>query len=200
MPTIDARFTDVKQDIETQWYRIVTDHANVKRLDTRDDELAQQVAVFKRDETLVRITYNEKESKNVNPNTGRPYINRYLESIAPLQGQMQIEEIPKVSGRKTDPDDAWRMCLNKGGELALRSIPFLDERERRDWRTLTRIARAWAEFFYFTERPQFPAPTTNGEAAMQTAAISATTQRIGAYDEPLGLGSPPPHSDDDIPY
>jgi hypothetical protein len=212
--SIDAHIASVaRKQPGGAWFRVETDDPTIKWLDTNDDGLAQEAMKFALDGTFLRIEFNERDSKTINERTGKPYRDRYLVSLSPLaEGaaqQQQRLEIPVAEPQtrsKTDPDDAWRMSLAKGAEIAARLYPFLPP-EQQNFPSLTRAARLWGEFFYFSERPQFPTPTSNGEAAMRHAQHSAMTpsqpvtvpSHRGAYDEPLGY-DPPPHGDDDIPF
>jgi hypothetical protein len=51
------------------------------KADTRRDDLVTQVVALAGQ--MVTVEYTEQESSNINPNTNRPYINRYVEHITP---------------------------------------------------------------------------------------------------------------------
>jgi len=191
MAVLEANVTKVSKDEGTGWYTIETD-GEPKRLTTRNEVPAKEAAALRRDGVRARLTYTEKEG-NENPRTGQPYINRYLDKAeaATANGASADDGIEVVraeaTSRKTDPRDAWRMCLNKGGELAVRTLPLMASEER-DFDTQKRIATAWARFFYFS-----PAPSPD-EVAF---ASEPASRGPGAYDDPsYGQAI----QDDDIPY
>lgn len=191
MPTIEAHITKVEHDVDTGWYRILTDDDQVKRLDTKIAEKAKEAAEIKRSGLLAQIDYSQVEGR-LNERTGKPYVNRRYERAGSLGEKPQpeddgIDEV-KPTSRKTDPGDAWRMCLNKGGELAVNTIPHL---EQRSFEAQKLVAYAWAEFFYTTPPPP--------SAVMPTphSPFSYTPAGSGNGAPPDG---PPEYTDDDIPF
>lgn len=158
MPNIEARITKVEQDAGTGWYRISTDHPDVSRLDTKIPEKAREAGALKEQGAVALIDYTEKPG-NINQNTGQRYMNRYYEKAGPLATPEVATGIDVVqpTGRKTDPQDAWRMSLAKAGELAVSTLPLMPE-EQRSFEVQKQIALAWARFFYYTPppRPELP--------------------------------------------
>jgi hypothetical protein len=120
--------------------------------------------------TVAIISYNEVESRNINPRTNEPYMNRYYEgAVAPApEPELTIPSVP--TSRGGDPDLAWRIALSVGAKLAVQTMPMMAV-EQRDFDTQKKIALAWATWL------------------VSTPAASAP----GAYDEP-------PFAEDDIPY
>src|SRR5215467_328925 len=79
MATVEARITKVEQDENTGWYRITTDDEHIRRLDTKVAEKAHEAAQLKEQGVLAQIEFTEQQSKNINPHTNAPYMNRYYE-------------------------------------------------------------------------------------------------------------------------
>lgn len=184
MPTIEARITNVQRDDQSGWYRISTDDSTVKSLDTKIAEKAREAQALKNSGALALIDYTV--NPKVNPHTNKPYPGYYeraTESVS-RDGDDGIEVVGQY-GRKTNPEDAWRMCLNKGGELAVLTLPLMPI-EQRSFEVQTRIATAWARFFFFTPPPE-PGPREH-------------LGLVSGYSDFQPSDGPPPHDDDDIPY
>src|SRR5215471_6072352 len=111
MPTIEAHITAVQKDESTGWYRITTDHGEIKRLDTKLEPKARQAAELKRAGSLASIQFTS------NPRTledGRVFQNYYLDNaeIAKNGSAQQDDGIERVvTSRATAPADAWRITL-----------------------------------------------------------------------------------------
>jgi len=180
--TIRATVEKVEHDIGTGWYRISTDHASVKRLDTKKTELAEQAAELKRSGAQAEISYNER----VVNKDGRTYRNYYYENGVPASGNGSgIETIqPQQQGRKTDPGEAWRIALSVGAKLAVETLPLMAP-EQRSFETQKKIALAWASFVFYTPLIENP------------GAALAYAQTAPEPDPEWG--SPPPE-DEDIPF
>jgi|SRR5215472_2854609 len=192
MAEVVANVTKVSKDEATGWYTIETDD-EPKKLTTKNEGPAKAAAALRRDGTRAKLTYTQRDRRDGD----RVYHNYYLDKAeaASQNGSDDdgIEVVKAAAGtRTTDPKDAWRMCLNKGGELAVLTMPLMPV-EQRDFDTQKRIAFAWARFFFFTPPPAADRPSSLGEAP-------AGVHR-GAYDEPAaGYELPPPPQDDDIPF
>ena len=190
MATVEAHITRVQKDEATGWYSIETDSAEVKKLTTQKDEPAKAAAALRRDGALAVITYTLREKPREGGGTFKNY---YIDKAVAAQNGGSDDGIETVRSapqtRTTDPKDAWRMCLNKGGELAVSTMPLMDVNER-DFDTQKRIAFAWARFFFFTPVPSAdqPAPAFADQPAGGP----------GAYDEPEW--GPSQQQDDDIPF
>lgn len=52
---------------------------------------------------FVEALYNEEEGTNINPNSGRPYVNRYLEQLAPAGSGLQAQVQPQVQPQQQGP-------------------------------------------------------------------------------------------------
>lgn len=203
MATIEARVTAVEQELGNDWVRVRTDHPQVKRLDTKDQDRAQQAVAARNSGEIVLINYTQRPSRNVNPHTGQPYQDYYFDGIlaggartngATTAGAgIEVVQPGQVqgTGRKTDPEDAWRMTLAKSAELAVRTLPLLDDQSpESQWR----LTLWWANRIYSTPPP--------GPGQTQPAHDPgfATTTSPGAYTEPDPYDQPPPRGDDDIPF
>jgi len=193
MPLIEAHIVKVEREIDSDWGKIHTDHDQVKELSTKRPELLREAADFRQSGALVGIDYTE-QTKTVQTERGpRTYHNYYYNSGGALAGRngstasddgIDIVQ-PKGGGGGEDPDRSWRICLQSGGKLAVATMPLMPV-DQRDFATQQTIAIAWAEFFFFTQRPA--APTRMG---------SPLGSR-GAYYEPSGVEQPPPS--DDLPF
>lgn len=192
MATIEATITKVAHETGTEWYAIETDHSTIKKLSTKVKRAAEEAAALRIEGVPAEITYTQRDREA----NGRVYHNYYLDKAerAASNGTSGggIDEVTPT-GRKTDPGDAWRMCLAKGSELALRTLPLMPA-EARDFDTQKRIALAWARFITETPPPgpeQKPAPNPTRPNPPSAP---------GAYEEPASYETAPPHTDDDIPF
>jgi len=200
MPSIDTHITKVEKDEATGWGRISTDDPNVKTLQTKRPDLLAEAGQLRLSGVLVRIEYTEREG-NVNPNTGRPYLNRYYEKATALGEPPQATdsgvETVRQTRTPTDPDEAWRISLAAGGKLAVMTLPMMPTAQR-SFEIQKRIALAWAEFFFFTSRPSRPSVNGNPTSPFQAPTdAGAEHHSPGAYDEPVMAGYTGP---DDIPF
>lgn len=198
MPSIDARITRIELDQSTGWYRIHTDDERVQRVETKRRDLADEAEKVMQSRMPARIEFSEKEG-NLNPHTQRPYINRYFEK-ATMLGEPKAEpsgiEVVQQTGRKTDPSDAWRICLAAGGKLAVATLPMMPVAQR-SFEVQKQIAVAWAEFFFFSTAPAQASLNGGGVSSSQfhPPGDPVASSGPGAYSD-----APPPHSDSDIPF
>src|SRR5215471_12283675 len=208
MATIEARITKVEHDVGTGWYSILTDHGEVKKLQTKMIAKAEEAAGLKGEVAL--IEYSAKDSQNTNPHTGKPYRNIYYErartapsgngasgGIDTVGGETAsgIEQAPERPLRKMDPSEAWRICLGTGAKLALMTLPMMPT-EQRTFEVQKQIALAWAMWIFST--PLEGASAYDGGPGTNTSGRSP-----GAYSEPEpggGHEQAPPPSDEDIPF
>lgn len=214
MATIEARVTAVEQEFGNDWIRVRTDHPQVKRLDTKDKDRAQQAVAARNAGEIVLINYTQRPSRNVNPHTNQPYQDYYFDGIlaggaphsngaaqqginvvqpnAP-QGIDVVQPGQAQPGRRTDPEDAWRMTLAKSAELAVRTLPLLDDQSpESQWR----LTLWWANRIYTT-----PPPSAGQIQPTHDPGFATTPSGPGAYSEPdLSYDQPPPRGDDDIPF
>jgi hypothetical protein len=190
MAVLEANITKVEKDESTGWYTIRTDDSEIKRLATKQEKPAREAAALRRDNVRAALTYTQRDKPRED---GGVFKNYYLDKAEPAASSNGaaddgIEVVRGAPSRKTDPDDAWRMCLNKGGELAVGTMPLMPI-EQRDFDTQKRLATAWARFFFFTPLPAEEVP----------AAAAPASRGPGAYDDPANF-DPPPSPDDDIPF
>jgi hypothetical protein len=199
VPSIDARITKIELDQNTGWYRIHTDDERVQRVETKRRDLADEAEKIMQSRVPARVEFTEREG-NLNSHTGKPYINRYFEKATPLGDSAPPAssgiEVVQQTGRKTDPGDAWRICLAAGGKLAVATLPMMPVAQR-DFGTQKQIALAWAEFFFFSIAPSQPALNGAGVSSsqFQRPADAQPSTGPGAYSD-----APPPHDDNDIPF
>ena len=195
MPTVAARVMKVEHDIGTGWYRITTDHAEIKRLDTKIREKAEEAASLKQEGVLAEIEYSS------NPRTvdGRTYQNFRWERGAPSgnggqQAQIPgIETVAKASDefqRRMHPDERWKMALQGGAHLAVETLPYLDPAQR-SFEHQKQIAIGWASFLM----------TTPPTVAQSGDPMAASSRAYGwdPSDDP-GPEQRPAPTDDDIPF
>lgn len=186
MPSVEARITKVEQDASTGWYRIRTDDERVKQLDTKIAEKAREAAELKKLGARALIEFSEKPG-NINQHTGERYVNRYYEQAGSVEPEKPEDgiDVVQATSRKTDPEDAWRMCLNKGGELAVATLPLMSN-EQRSFEVQKQIAIAWAKFFLFTPLPRLEELAFGGGNGFNAGSANPDQS--------------PPHGDDDIPF
>lgn len=213
MATIEARVTAVEQEFGNDWIRIRTDHPQVKRLDTKDGDRAQQAVAARNSGDAVLINYTQRPSRNVNPHTNQPYQDYYFDGILAGGGGaartnggtpqgievVQPGQSPaQTTGRRTDPEDAWRMTLAKSAELAVRTLPLLDDQSpESQWR----LTLWWANRIFTTPPPSAGQMQPTHEPGFATTPSGPSGPRPSAYSEPPNLyDPPPPRGDDDIPF
>jgi len=190
MPMLRAKVTKVEHDLGTGWYRITTDHGDVKRLDTKKQELAEQAARLKESGVTAEIDYTER------PRTvdGRTYRNFYWENgEAAGDGSSAAGGIEEIGGqdgqsfqRRKHPDERWQIALQGGMHAAIATLPFLAP-DQRSFDHQKRIATAWAVFLFHSS-------LDNAQEAVPTRGIDW---------EPQGDPGPenrPSPQDDDIPF
>jgi hypothetical protein len=155
---IEATIRDVERD-DNGWYTVVTDEG---RFSTKIAEKAEEARRLNGSRVLIR--YDEQ----VKNKDGRQYRNRYYDRASQVAshdtprngGGATSDGFTQTSSRRTPPEDAWRMCLNKGGELAVATLPLMAN-EHRTFPNQKEIALAWARWFLFTPIPlKHPPPPT----------------------------------------
>jgi hypothetical protein len=88
------------------------------RLSTKDETLV--LATRSLAGAVGKFTYVERESDKINPNSGKPYVNRYLEGVEPYAGNGQEPREPKhqpVIGGDKDRAITRLACLKAAAEL-----------------------------------------------------------------------------------
>lgn len=107
------------EEKDNGWFELKIEVDNLKypvRVATKRESIVQEARELRGQ--ICTWTFKEQESEKVNPNSGKPYINRYLESIK--EGGVVSSNGSSTAGGKEDVD--W------------------DAKERRDFRS-----RAWAQ-------------------------------------------------------
>jgi hypothetical protein len=211
MPTLEAQIVGVTEKAYG-WTRIETD-SRPQFLDTKREDLIEEARQLMREGSINILRYSERDGKNTNPNTGKPYIDRYYEGAVTNGGEARPEprdeqrrpepaeqrrpeperESKPAYGYRTWPDDAWRMALTSGSERAVQTLPLMPKGQQ-DFETQKAIALAWADFIYTT-------PRTRPRTAPATPAHDPDSEPTPEYFSPTpDYDNPPPHSDDDIPF
>ena len=149
MAELQAHIRKVEQEIGSEWFSIETDDSAIKKLSTKIKKVAEDAAALRISGDLAKIGYTQRDRES----NGRIYHNYYLDSCeaASTNGASGIDQVTPT-GRKTDPEDAWRMSLAKGAELAIRTLPLMPT-EQRDFDTQKRLAVAWGRFITETPKP-----------------------------------------------
>jgi hypothetical protein len=202
VPEIEATIKKVQKEEDTGWGTIETDHPQVKKLTTKISEKLSEAAAFKRSGERVSISYTQKDRTVDTDNGPRTFHNYYYERAAATNGASASDDgidvipakkaetaegIETISSREEPASKRWSIALQGGGKCAVATLPLMPPTQR-DFETQKTIARAWAEFFFFTPPPERP---TMGVSEQRTGGR-------GAYDEPRGIEQPP--VDDDIPF
>lgn len=102
-------WTDIEVEVPGKQYPV--------RLSTKDSELI--VATRSLAGEVGKFSYVERESDRVNPNSGKPYMNRYLESVEPVSNGHAPHEPahrPVIGGDK-DRAISRLACLKAAAEL-----------------------------------------------------------------------------------
>jgi hypothetical protein len=187
MEEFRATIERVEQDGD--WFSIFTNDGTIKKLTTKREDLAGQAATLRLKGVPARIKFTPNKKTLAD---GRVFNNYYFEGAeeAPTSnGSGAVAGIDKIepSGRKTDPEDAWRMSLAAGAKLAVATMPLMPV-ESRDFETQKRIALAWADFIVNTPK---------GETSFAREFAGGP----GYRDDPT-QGAPDNyhHRDDDIPF
>ena len=119
------------------------------KLSTKKQELIQQAQQMMGQ--VVTAGYNEAEGNSINPHTGTPYINRYLEAIAygqvDLVGaptQIQPQNVMPQQPQPVQPQPQQFQGQPQGFAGAPAAVPFSDQREQKD-RKSTRLNSSHTE-------------------------------------------------------
>src|SRR5262252_10931623 len=145
--TAKERITGVFKN-DSGWFAIKCESG--RRYDTKRADLAREARELIGEDVEVEYTPRPRTGSD-----GTVYDNRLYERAMALNGAAQQNldfqtDPAQTTSRKTNPGDAWRMCLNKGGELAVMTLPLLKER---GFDKQAEVAYAWAKFFYFCPTP-----------------------------------------------
>lgn len=156
------------------------------KLSTKSSNLLDQVRMTQG--KVATFTYTEKESTKTNPNSGKPYINRFLESA-------EIGGVEDSGGS------------NAGGSSDKMTKEEWNAKDRRDFRS-----RAWAQ----TISAFAHTVTAEDEPVTVYARLKPFQRKI--YEDIVGdlepappkdgsgvtqaqpVDEPPPYDDDDIPF
>jgi len=194
----------VRDKNEHGWYNV-----EVNFLDHPDWE-GEPVATKKRDiAAAARELQGEPVELDFTHRKNGEYNNYFLNGVLPLKkSEPQFEPAERSSstreyGYKTQPGDAWRMCLNNGGELAVRVMPQADFKEQ------VRYAYDWAKFFFFLRvpdsmftpfgdvMPQHPGQTPPPSQFQSPAMVGSQS---GFGDPGPDMSGPQPWDDPNPPY
>lgn len=151
------------------WTRIETD-SRPQFLDTKREDLIAEARQLMREGVVAIIEYTERDGRNINPNTGLPYKDRYYEGARTASNGRQRDAEPEhrepepeqrrerepepratAYGYRTHPESAWRMALTSGSERAVQTLPLMPTEER-TFEVQKQIALAWA--IWITNTPQ----------------------------------------------
>jgi hypothetical protein len=128
-----------------------------------------------------------------------------LNSVLPgKKPEPEFERVePKAQreyGYRTQPADAWRMCLNNGGDLAVRALPEAEFKEQ------VRYAYDWAKFFFFLGVPESMftpftdvMPQHSGQSSQPSQFQAPTVGSQSGFGDPPA-GSLPPWEDPKPPW
>ena len=162
------------------------------RLATKSSNLLDEVRATNRE--TATFTYKESESEKTNPNTGNPYINRYLEGV--VAGATAAAQAASTAGA--------------GGATEKMTKEEWNAKDRRDFRS-----RSWAQtisafahtitadtdpILVFAKLKPFQRKLYEdivGDLDPVTAAGATTSPAPAAQQQ---IDEPPPHTDDDIPF
>jgi hypothetical protein len=192
MALIEAHITKVEKEIDSEWGTVYTDHDTIKKLTTKRPDLLSEAAQLKVSGALAGIDYAEKITTKQYPEGPRTFHDYYFNGAGALgngastadDGIDVVKPTQQGSSYREDPEKDWRICLQTGAKLALESMPHMKE-DQRSFEHQKAVARAWAEFFIFTPRPE------------RWSSVPPIPR--GAYDEPEGIEQPPP-PDDPFPF
>ena len=156
MATIEAKITKVEQDLGSEWFRISTDHDEIGRLDTKDENRAREAVAAKQSGAVVLIKYTRKPSTKINPHSGAPYPdNFYFDSVAtpePSAGVAGVDMVQRTQ-MPTDPSTAWRISLAAGAKLAVGMLALMPEAQQ-NLASTQQMALVWGHWLYTTKPPE----------------------------------------------
>jgi hypothetical protein len=85
------------------------------KVDTKKPELVQQCMSLLGQQIVAEI--REQESTNINPNSGRPYVNRYLNAIAPAGYSPGVQPVPGApTPQQWQQQQGQQMPVQPGGQ------------------------------------------------------------------------------------
>lgn len=184
-----------------------------KKLSTKKPELIQQAQSLMGQ--MVTAAYNESEGNQINPHTGTPYINRYLEALAlgqvqlaspqqtqqmtqpqPMQPQTMVQQQPQTMGAQpmvqgASMSDAREMKIMRqaAAKVSVELLQHLDQEER----TLSSLVRISEQLVkYFNEGVPWATAPVQAPANVQQAPQNQSA--------PVDPGQYQPGADDDIPF
>jgi hypothetical protein len=191
MPQLRARITEVKPKLNrdgdpTGWFAVTTS-GTPKTLETSQEDLIEEARQWRDNGLLVEIDYDEKESSTINQHTGKPFVNRYYNGAT--AAKESDDEVAAQNGRreygwKTDPDDAWRICLSVGLERAV-DLARIEGKVPETEQLWTR-AKGLATLLFTTPKPG----AAKGEAPAASVAFG---------EAPSGAQTVAPYIDEDWP-
>jgi hypothetical protein len=208
------------------WFRFTVQEEGKQyptRLDTKKPEIIEQCKALMGQR--VKAMFTERESDNINENTGKPYINRYLNNVAAAQAddvssapnptQAPQQNAGGSSPAATRGDDSVRelRIMRMGASeraVAMLAAGALDGRlaEVDAATALVEAAEVWVAYYVYGAARFGVAAFDAGvvqqqeeqapqEEQQQTA---ATCEKCGWYGGNHAPGCPNGVSDDDIPF
>jgi hypothetical protein len=178
------------------------------RLDTKLEQLT--AAMFPLVNQQVAVVYDESESENINPNSGRPYTERRLQSIVPASA-LTGQQPPSYGPPATTP-----AVRGQAGTIEPQGSPSMVRRVT--WLSAAHTAATLLQNLLLP--PSTPEQVKNIAPTMLAIAdtiyaraievgISGTQRQQQQQQQfapppqpapPVQEEQPPPHTDDDIPF
>jgi len=156
MPTVEAQITGLSEKT-AGWWRIEIDR-RPNWFDTKREDLVEEARRLLREGSTNLLQYNERDSRNINPNTNEPYKDRFYEGMLAAGGngrepeRRQAKTGDRGFGWRTNPVDAWRMTLGMAAKLAVDTLPLLPV-EQRDPESQWTLMKWWANRIWFEPMP-----------------------------------------------
>lgn len=184
--TLETTIQSVEHDMANGWFTVITADG---KFSTKIREKADEALGLRGKKVALEYTEQIKHKD------GRQYRNRYYERASEAFAG-DGGGFTETNSRRTPMEDAWRMSLGAGVKAAVDTLPMLPP-EQRTFEAQKQIALAWGRFIFLTEPPNVADMLQQPPASWNPPAPVPVSH--GAYSEP-NMESPPPHSDDDIPF
>ena len=136
------------------------------KLATKKQEIIELGRAASKDGGAFDWTYNESESDTINEHTGKPFINRYLEGVAPAGARPTPEAavaLAHVEGRKGyAPDLKDRMIVRQSALKAAAEIVAASPSVHPDYDAALETMKAAQRFETWVYRDIDPPPSEGG--------------------------------------